>query len=85
MLGTTTNSEYISSAGAGVFIGALSCAADNGGSVVLLKPTPNVQEVFDLLGLSQLFTIVDSVEKAYEALKSGGHTADTNAEIAGKD
>jgi anti-sigma B factor antagonist len=60
--------EYISSAGAGVFIGALSCANDNGGNVVLLNPTPNVQEVFDLLGLSQLFTIVNDKEKALEAL-----------------
>jgi anti-sigma B factor antagonist len=50
--------DYISSAGAGVFIGAVGTATANGGNIVLLKPSPNVKEVFDLLGLSQIFPIV---------------------------
>jgi len=49
--------EYISSAGAGVFIGALSEAQENGGNIVLLNPSANVMEVFDLLGLSQIFNV----------------------------
>ncbi len=56
--------EYISSAGAGVFIGSLTTAQESGGNIVLVNPTPNVREVFDLLGLSQIFEIVDSVEEA---------------------
>ena len=56
--------DYISSAGAGVFIGALSESQENGGNIVLMNPTPNVREVFDLLGLSQIFNIVDDLEKA---------------------
>jgi len=55
---------YISSAGAGVFIGALSEAQENGGDIVLFNPTNNVREVFDLLGLSQVFEIVDTLEQA---------------------
>jgi anti-sigma B factor antagonist len=50
--------DYISSAGAGVFIGAIGTATANGGNIVLLNPSPNVKEVFDLLGLSQIFPIV---------------------------
>jgi anti-sigma B factor antagonist len=50
--------DYISSAGAGVFIGAVGTATANGGNIVLLSPSPNVKEVFDLLGLSQIFPIV---------------------------
>ena len=56
--------EYISSAGAGVFIGALQTAQDHEGNIVLMNPTPNVREVFDLLGLSQIFQIADTQEAA---------------------
>lgn len=51
--------EYISSAGAGVFIGALSEAHEHKGNIVLMNPTPNVREVFDLLGLTQIFQVVE--------------------------
>jgi anti-sigma B factor antagonist len=55
---------YISSAGAGVFIGAVGKAKEKGGDIVLLQPSPNVREVFDLLGLSQIFMITDDLEAA---------------------
>jgi anti-sigma B factor antagonist len=64
---------YISSAGAGVFIGALSEAQENDGDIVLLNPTNNVREVFDLLGLSQVFEIVDTLAQAVAAF--GGKKA----------
>ena len=60
--------EYISSAGAGVFIGSLTLAQESGGNIVLVNPTPNVREVFDLLGLTQIFTIVNDLEEAKGAL-----------------
>ncbi len=56
--------EYISSAGAGVFIGSLAEAQENGGNIVITSTTPNVFEVFDLLGLTQIFSMVDDVESA---------------------
>ncbi|MBI4575352.1 MAG: STAS domain-containing protein [Planctomycetes bacterium] len=56
--------DYISSAGAGVFIGAIGVAQENNGNLVLLNPTPNVKEVFDLLGLTQIFPIVGSEAEA---------------------
>jgi anti-sigma B factor antagonist len=56
--------EYISSAGAGVFIGAHSEAQENGGDIVLLNPSENVKQVFDLLGLGAIFTIATSREQA---------------------
>jgi anti-sigma B factor antagonist len=51
--------EYISSAGAGVFIGALSESHEHKGNIVLMNPTPNVREVFELLGLTQIFQVVN--------------------------
>jgi len=56
--------EYLSSAGAGVFIQAVGTAETNGGTLVLVNPTHNVNEVFDLLGLKSIFTIANSVEEA---------------------
>ena len=58
---------YISSAGAGVFIGALSEAQENGGDIVLLRPAPSVKEVFELLGLTQIFTIEEDDAAAMDA------------------
>jgi anti-sigma B factor antagonist len=61
--------DYISSAGAGVFIGSIAEAQENSGDIVILNPTPNVLDVFDLLGLTQIFTICRSKEEALGAFK----------------
>ena len=58
------NVEYISSAGAGVFIGALSESQENGGNIVLVGPTEGVMQVFDLLGLTQIFRIAANRNQA---------------------
>lgn len=60
--------EYISSAGAGVFIGAMAQAQEREGNIILVSPNENVQEVFDLLGVSQIFTILDNDENAKKLL-----------------
>jgi stage II sporulation protein AA (anti-sigma F factor antagonist) len=59
--------DYISSAGAGVLIGARSESQENGGDIVLLNPTENVKEVFDLLGLTQIFKVVNDRAAAMAA------------------
>lgn len=60
--------DYISSAGAGVFVGAIGASQENGGNLVFLNPSPNVREVFDLLGLSQIFLFADTMEQAMHSL-----------------
>lgn len=61
--------DYISSAGAGVFIGNIGTAQDNDGNIVLVKPSPNVREIFDLLGLSQIFTFAQDTDSAVKLLE----------------
>jgi len=56
--------EYISSAGVGVFFSSLSEARENDGMVVLMNISPSVRDVFNLLGLSQMFVIVEGREEA---------------------
>ncbi len=62
--------DYISSAGAGVFIGAIGTAQENKGNIILMQPTAHVKEVFDLLGLSQIFHFADDVDSAVKILSS---------------
>ena len=61
--------EYISSAGAGVFIGSLTASHEVGGDIVLMNPTEPVKEVFDMLGLSQVFKFASTKEEAIKQLK----------------
>jgi anti-anti-sigma factor len=56
--------EYVSSAGVGVFIGAAGRAQANEGNVVAVAPVDNVREIFDLLGVSHVFPVVETHHQA---------------------
>ncbi|HYG73676.1 MAG TPA: anti-sigma factor antagonist [Planctomycetota bacterium] len=58
--------DYISSAGAGVFMGARTRASEQSGGVVLLNPSANVRDVFTLMGLDQILRICQTKEEAFE-------------------
>lgn len=62
-----TKLDYISSAGAGVFIWAHSESQENGGDVIVLSPTKGVMQVFELLGLTQVFRVARTREEALAA------------------
>ena len=57
--------EYVSSAGAGVFIGAAGRAQANEGNIVVVSPQEAVQEIFELLGVTHIFPVVDAAAKAF--------------------
>jgi len=61
--------EYISSAGVGVFFSALTEARENNGTVVLMNISTCVRDVFNLLGLGQMFTLVDDRDVAIAAIE----------------
>ncbi|MCX7702559.1 MAG: STAS domain-containing protein [Planctomycetota bacterium] len=63
--------EYISSAGAGVFISNVGEATANGGNIVFINPSEPVREVFDLLGLTQIFQIFETKEEAFMLFRKG--------------
>lgn len=60
--------RYVSSAGAGVFIGALGVCQENEGNIALIRPSPEVKEIFDLLGVFHIFPIASTPEEAFLAL-----------------
>lgn len=59
--------DYLSSAGAGAFVGALGTAREKGGDIVLVKPSRAARSVFDTLGLSAIFQIVSTEAEAFRA------------------
>ncbi len=62
--------QYIHSAGLGVFLGSIEEVRNNGGDIKIAALKPNVFNVFDLLGLSLLFNIVETEEEAIALFES---------------
>ena len=52
-----TNVDYIASAGLRVLVATEKLAVKRGGTMRLLNPIDDVMEVFDMTGLSDVFTI----------------------------
>ena len=58
------NVNYMSSAGASLFLGVQSEAKEAAGDVVLLQPSSAIRYVLDLLGLASRFHIAETKESA---------------------
>lgn len=63
--------DYISSAGLGTFMGVIDEIRDNQGDIVLINLSPKIFKVFDLLGFSELFEIVDNEAAAVSKFMAG--------------
>ena len=61
--------SYISSAGLGVFMSVIGEVKSNNGDIVLMKMPPKIYKVFDLLGFTEIFSIVDNEETAIALFK----------------
>lgn len=62
---------YISSAGIGAMMGLARRLAQDGGELVLLKPTAKVFKILDGLGFTKIFKIAADETEALEKLKTG--------------
>jgi anti-sigma B factor antagonist len=62
--------SVMTSAGAGVFVGAVVMAQERGGALAIIRPSPSVQQVFDVLGLGGLFPIEDTLQAAAAKIRS---------------
>jgi anti-sigma B factor antagonist len=59
--------SYIASAGVGVFINGQYKARNSGGNLQLVNPSPNVREIFHILGMDSLFVIHETLEQGIKA------------------
>ena len=60
--------EYISSAGVGTFIGCIGTMTEKNKDMIFLNPSPNIMELFEMLGFTKLFKVMADREEAIEAL-----------------
>lgn len=56
--------KYISSAGFGCFIGSLDTAMKNNGDIIFAATPAEIQDVFNILGLSKILRFTDTAEEA---------------------
>ena len=61
--------KYISSAGFGCFIGSLDTAMKNNGDLVFAATPPEIQEVFNILGLSKILRFSEDTAAALAQFK----------------
>jgi anti-sigma B factor antagonist len=61
--------SYIASAGVGSMISAQHKFSSSGGRIEIARPSPNVHEIFSILGLDALFTIHTDLASATRAAK----------------
>ena len=62
--------RFVSSTGLGVFLGYIDEIREQGGDIKIAALKPNVFNVFDLLGMSLLFNIVETEEEAIALFES---------------
>jgi anti-anti-sigma factor len=62
--------NYVSSTGIGSFTTFLKAVKPQGGDIVLLDIQPKVFEVFQLLGFSQFFNIMESLDESIQFFNS---------------
>jgi anti-sigma B factor antagonist len=61
--------EFISSAGLGFFMGILSEMRHNGGDIVFAGLSPRILKIFNVLGVAQMFQIVENDAAGLSAYK----------------
>lgn len=62
--------EYISSAGIGVFPGMAMELQKNRGGIVFINVSPKIYKLFEMIGLTTIFGIKDSLEEAIKEFDS---------------
>ena len=63
--------EYMSSAGLGRLVACLKKARASGGDLILAQVRAEIYELLDLMKLTQIFTVKDTVEDAKACLLEG--------------
>lgn len=58
---------YIASAGVGILISLQHQAQKSGGGLQIVNPTPNVREIFSILGLTSILSVHETLEAGVKA------------------
>ncbi|MCK4947852.1 MAG: STAS domain-containing protein [Candidatus Aureabacteria bacterium] len=63
------NLEYISSAGLGAMMGFAKIAREKKGDLVIFNPTPKINSIINILGLSKFIKVFDNEKTALSAFE----------------
>ena len=69
------NVDYVSSAGWGIFISEIKGIREKGGDLKLVRMTPDVYEIFELLEFHTILKAFNSLEEAMSAFNETSYTA----------
>lgn len=58
-----SKTEFISSAGIGIFLGTVSLLRESGGDLLFMNVPPHIDEVFDIINLRSLFVTIDGLDQ----------------------
>ena len=64
-----SKTDFISSAGIGIFLGSVSLRRETGGDIVFMNVPKQVDEVFDIINLKSFFTTIDSLDQINSAVR----------------
>jgi anti-sigma B factor antagonist len=56
--------DFLDSTGLGVLVGALKRVRNNGGELALVCTSPRIRKVFEVTGLTKVFSLYDTVDSA---------------------
>jgi anti-sigma B factor antagonist len=56
--------DFLDSTGLGVLVGALKRVRNNGGELALVCTSPRIRKVFEVTGLTKVFSLYDTVDAA---------------------
>ncbi len=62
--------SFISSAGIGIMLGAVSSLREQGGDMIFLKVPNQIREIFDILNINDYFVSVDSIDALKDSIHS---------------
>jgi len=57
-----SGTDFISSAGLGIFLGTVSLLRNRGGDLLFMKVPDHIAEVFDIINLQSYFVTVESID-----------------------
>jgi anti-sigma B factor antagonist len=60
---------YTDSSGLGMLVGLLKRLRESGGAMAIAAPVPRVRRVFEITGLTQIFTLCDDVAAALKEVR----------------
>jgi anti-sigma B factor antagonist len=63
--------NYITSVGMNFLVNLRLQRKKAGGDVIIVKPTPSVLNLLDMIGFLQVLVVADTVEEAWEVFKDG--------------